>query len=1056
MARFFLDRPVFAIVISLFLVLSGVLVMRGLPVSEYPEIAPPTVQVETAYPGANSEVVTDSVASPLDSQINGVTDMRYIKSVSGDDGSAKITVTFQLERNVDIAAVETQNRVSQVLPRLPSEVNDIGVSVAKASPDILMFVILYSPDDSVDRLFLDNYLYNYWVDPLKRVSGVGDMLVFGAEFGMRVWLRPDRMASLGLTATDIVAAVSEQNKQAAAGQVGQPPADSDSGFQYSMRLQGRLVDAQEFENIIVRAKADGSFIRLKDVARVELGAKSYNRYGNYNQHEGSAFGVFLSPGANAMGTAELIKQEMERLSQNFPEGIEYAITYDTSKFVEQSIEEVRQTFFEALALVIFVVFLFLQNWRATIIPMLAVPVSLIATFISYELLGFSINTLSLFGMVLAIGIVVDDAIVVVEAVEHKMEHEGLNAYEATKAAMQEVSGPVVAMALVLAAVFVPMAFVPGVTGQLYKQFAVTIAVSTLFSALVALTLSPVMCASMLRAKDPEQMANPGLLQRFFNAFNAGFERFTGGYLKLTSRGVHALKRVVLFLIIFVIGIYALFQHTPTGFVPDEDKGGFFVQTILPEAASTERTEAVNKELAIKLRDLPGVRGVMDIVGYDLISGVAAPNAGLLVMELEDWAERTTPDTQLGALIGQAQAIGNATREAVVLAFNAPALPGYGAVSGFSMMLQAQSGQSPTDLADVTQQFINAATARPEIGRISTTFAAATPNYELKVDRDKIKALGIPISDVFGTLQVFLGSLEVNDFTKFGKNYRVTLMADADFRRNVKTLSQLFVRNAAGEMVPLDTVVSVKPSTAPRFVMRYNLFPAAEITGAPAPGYSSGDALQALREVATEELPMGYGYEWSGQTLEEVSTGGAAAFVLALSIVVVFLFLAALYESWSVPIAVLLAVPFGVMGALLGINANAMDFNVYGQIGLVALVGLSAKNAILIVEYAKLNRERGMSIVDAALGAARLRLRPILMTSFAFILGVVPLMIATGAGSASKNSVGTVVFSGMLMATLMGVFFVPAFYVLIQSLKERFSRNKGTEGQNEQDTKGQEA
>lgn len=1042
MARFFLDRPVFAVVISLFLVLAGGLTMLQLPVAEYPEIAPPTVKVRTVYPGANAEIVTDSVVSPIDSQINGVTDMRYVKAVAGDDGSASITVTFALDRDVDIAAVETQNRVSQVSSRLPSEVNDIGVTVAKASPDILMFVSLFSRDNSVDRLFLDNYLFNYWVDSIKRVEGVGDIKVFGSEFGMRVWLRPDRMAALNMTPSDVVAAIREQNKQAAAGKVGQTPSSSKSGFQYSLRLQGRLADVNEFENIILRANGDGTYTRLKDIARIELGAKDYGFEAEYNQHPSSAFSIYLSPGANAMGTAEKVKEEMEKLSKSFPSGIEYSVVYDTSKFVEESIKEVLHTFLEALVLVILVVFVFLQSWRATIIPIVAVPVSLVATFIVYQMLGFSINTLSLFGMILAIGIVVDDAIVVVEAVEHKMEKEGLSPFEATRQAMSEVSGALFAMALVLSAVFIPMAFVPGVTGQLYKQFALTIAVSTMFSAVVALTLSPVMCSSLLKEKKED--SSGGLLARFFSRFNLAFERLTNSYLKVTAIGVVGLKRVVVFMLLFVIAIYAAFRATPTGFVPDEDKGGFFVQALLPEAASTERTSAVVEKLSRQLQALPGVKGVLGIAGFDLVSGVAASNGGLLVLELEEWADRQQANEQLQSLLQQAQHIGNTTPEALVFAFNAPALPGYGAVSGFSMMLQAQSGQSPSELAAVTREFIGAASARPEVGRITTTFAAATPNYELTVDREKIRSLGIPISEVFNTLQVFLGSLQVNDFTLFGRNYRVSLQADTTFREDIKTLSQLYVRNAGGEMVPLDTLVSVKPSSGPRFVMRYNLFPAAEITGSPAPGYSSGDVLAALEETAAQVLPGGYGYEWSGQTLEEVETGGAAAFVLALSIIVVFLFLAALYESWSVPVSVLLAIPFGILGALGGIFLAGLDFNVYGQIGLVTLVGLSAKNAILIVEYAKLNYEKGLSLVDAALEAAKLRLRPILMTSFAFILGVVPLMTASGAGSASKESVGTVVFSGMLVATVLGVIFVPAFYVLVQTLTERFVAKKNAE------------
>ncbi len=1034
MAHFFLNRPVFAIVISLFLILAGSLTMLRLPVAEYPEISPPTVKVNTTYPGANSIVVTKSTITPMDSQINGVTDMRYVKSIAADDGTAQITVTFLLERDVDIAAVETQNRVSQVMPRLPDEVKDIGVTVAKSSPDVLMFVTLYSPTDSFDQLFLDNYLYNYWVDPIKRVQGVGDLTVFGSEFGMRIWLRPHRMAQLGLSVNDIVAAIKEQNKQAAAGKVGQRPAKTDSGFEYSLSVQGRLVTVEQFENIILRAEDDGSLLRVKDVARVELGAKTYDTSGKYNGHSSATFGVYLSPGANSMATAAGVHKKMEELAKSFPGGLTYEVVYDTSRFVKQSIEEVLHTFFEALLLVLIVVFLFLQSWRATIIPMLAVPVSLIATFIIYQVLGFSINTLSLFGMILAIGIVVDDAIVVVEAVEHKITHLGMSAMEGTREAMSEVSGPVVAIALVLSSVFVPMAFVPGVTGQLYKQFALTIAISTMFSAFVALTLTPVLCASMLRPKTDDD----GPLQRFFTKFNNGFDRMNKRYVNLTEKGVRNLKRVMLFFSLFVIALYFVFTVTPTGFVPDEDKGGYFVQVLLPEASKTARTTAVVDKLSEEFQKLPGVKGVVGVTGYDLISSVNAPSAGLLIVELEDWAKRTKPDQQVKALIEKSNQIGFETKEAIAFAFNTPPLPGYGNVSGFSMMLQAQNGQTPTDLADVTQQFIAEAKKRPEIGRVDTTFAANTPNYDLEVDREKVKTLNIPINDLFTTLQVFLGSLQVNDFTLFGKNYRVSVQAEAEYRRNIHVLSQLFVRNLDGEMVPLDTVITAKPSTAPRFVMRYNLFPTAELTGSAAPGYSSGEALQALRETAAKVLPEGYGYQWSGQTLEEVETGDAAFFVLLLSVVCAFLFLAALYESWAVPISVLLVIPFGIMGALAGIHLASLDFNVYGQIGLVTLIGLSAKNAILIVEYAELNRKQGKPLIEAALEAAKLRLRPILMTSFAFILGVVPLMIATGAGSASKESVGTVVFSGMLAATMMGVFFVPAFYVLIRGLADRVS------------------
>jgi len=1027
MARFFIDRPIFAIVISLLLVLAGVLSLLGLPIAQYPEITPPTVKVSAVYPGANAETVNQAVSTPLDSQINGVSDMRYIKSVSGDDGSSAVTVTFKLERDADIAAVETQNRVSQVLPRLPTEVNDIGVSVTKASPDTLLYLAVSSPDDRYSREFLSNYVYSFLLDPLKRTVGVGDVKVFGAEYGMRIWLQPDRLVNLQLTPADVIRAVQEQNRQVAAGRVGQPPGGMDSGFTFSLRANARLVDAEEFANIILRARPDGSFVRLGDVARIELGSKDYGFSGKLDGHEAAVLGISLSPGANALETAAAAKTLLTELASGFPPGLDYTIVYDNSLFVEASIEEVLHTFFEALLLVLIVVFVFLQNWRATLIPMIAVPVSLLATFISYQFLGFSINTLSLFALVLAIGIVVDDAIVVVEAVEHKMTG-GMGVREATRSAMDEVTGPIVATSLVLSAIFVPMALVPGVVGQLYKQFAITIAVSVAFSTLVALTLTPALCAKMLR---PAHAGDTGMLGRAFAAFNRGFERITGGYVQLAAVGTGAPKRALLALLIIVIALVALMRVTPTGFVPDEDVGAFFAAVALPESATLARTDVVVANYQQDLRAMPGVESVLSISGFDVISGTATANAALMIIKLHPWEQRVEVEQQAPALIRHASLLGMRHPQANIFAFNPPALPGFGAVSGFSMMLQARAGQAPDELAAMSAQFIKAAQAREEIGRISTSFTTATPNYAITVDREKAKKLGVPISDVYATMQAMLGSIQVNDFTRFGKNYRVILQADGPYRATIDALSQLYVRNEQGEMVPLNTLVTATPDTGPRFMLRYNLFPAAELSGTPAPGYSSGQAMAALVEVAAEVLPADFGFEWSGQSLEESEAGNTATLVLLLSAVVVFLLLAALYESWSVPLAVIMAVPFGILGAFLAVLIRELNFDVYGQIGLVTLVGLGAKNAILIVEFAKLFHEQGKSAVEAALEAARLRLRPIIMTSFAFILGVVPLVIASGAGAASKQAVGTAVFGGMLAATLLAVFFVPAFFVLVQ-------------------------
>ncbi len=1037
MARFFIDRPVFAIVISLFLLLVGTISLFSLPVGEFPEIALPTVQVRAGYIGASSDVVEEAVTAPLDRQINGVTDMLYVNAVSGDDGSSSITVTFALERDPDLAAVEVQNRVSQATATLPQEVINAGVTVRKQSPDTLMFLMLHATDESLDPLFVNNYAYVYIVDPLKRVKGIGDVQVYGSEYGMRIWLRPDRLASLRLTASDVARAIQEQNVQAPAGQVGQPPAGANQSFQYSLRVRGRLVEPEEFADIIVGSRPDGSFIRVRDVGRVELGGKDYNYRTRFRGQAAAMMAISLAPGANAMETSALVEAQLESLKRAFPAGLDYKVMYDSSDFVNASIEEVVHTFFEALVLVLVVVYLFLQSWRATLIPMLAVPVSLIATFAAYQALGFSINTLSLFGMVLAIGIVVDDAIVVVEAVEQNMHAHKLTPKEATRKAMSEVQGPVIAIALVLSAVFVPMAFIPGVTGQLYKQFALTIAVATLFSALVALTLTPALCAILLRPQANHEEARGGPMRRFFHKFNHGFDRLNQSYGRAAGVGARRLLIVVVTLAVVVIAIGGMLRITPTGFVPDEDKGAVLMQVILPEAASQQRTTRVLEEIEKIVYAQPGVDAMAAVAGVDIISGTAASNCALIVVRLKPWGERTTRDQHASAIIGALMMKTANIPEAFVLAFNPPALPGFGAVSGFSAMLEARGNQTPQELAQMTQQLIAAASQDPAIGRVATTFSAATPNYQLRVDREKVKKLGVPVNDVFTTLQTFMGGYQVNEFTAFGRNYKVTIQADTSFRTEVRDIAQLFVRNAQGDMVPLDAVTTPSPSTGSRFMQRYNLYRAAALNGAPAEGASSGEALAAIERAAVNVLPADYAIEWTGQSLQEKLAGNTAVLVMGLSIVVVFLFLAALYESWTVPFAVLLATPFGFLGALIALKLSGIPFNVYGQIGLVTLIGLSAKNAILIVEFAKLNREAGKPLIESALEAARLRLRPILMTSFAFILGVVPLAIASGAGAASKHSVGIAVFGGMIAATLLTTLAVPAFYVMIQGLAEKF-------------------
>lgn len=1040
MGRYFIARPVFAIVISLFLVLAGVLTALRLPVAQFPEIALPTVRVTAAYAGASADVVEEAVTTPLDLQINGVTDMLYVNSTSGSDGSASITVTFALDRDPDLAAVEVQNRVSAASSNLPPEVLSLGVATAKQSPDTLMFLAFSSPKGTYDTLFLANYVNLYVADSLKRVSGVGNVQVFGSDFGMRIWLKPDVMARLGLTTTDVIAAVREQNVQAPAGQVGQPPAPPGLSFQYSVRVRGRLIEASEFENIVLRAEPGGSFVRIRDVARVELGARSYDQSAKYQGRDATVAALSLAPGANALETGTLVRAELERIRGQFPTDLTYDVVADTNEFVTASIAGVMRTFVEAMVLVLLVVFVFLQTWRATLIPMLAVPVSLVATFIAYSALGFSINTLSLFGMILAIGIVVDDAIIVVEAAEHAMRTKGLDAREATGVAMDQVSGPVVAIALVLAAVFVPMAFIPGITGQLYKQFALTVAVSVMFSAVVALTLTPALCAMMLKGghHGDGAEARPGPLRRYFAAFDRWFDRGVERYGNGVSRFVARRTLMVALLGAVSLAVFGLFRILPTGFVPEEDQGYMLAQVTLPEAAAQERTVRTADQVTALLRELPAVESAMSIVGFDMLSGTVASNAAFVVARLKPWSERATADLQVAGVMRSFSQRAAGIPEAIVMPFNPPPLPGLGTTGGFSLMLESLAAAPAQELMATSQDLIAAARKRPEIGTVYTTFSAATPAYRLDVDREKAKRLGVPVSDVFNTLQVYLGGVPVNDFTRFGRNYKVTLQAEADYRESIGAMRLLFVRGADGNMVPLDTLVRPGSITAARYLQRYNLYRAVQVNGSAAPGYSSGQAIRAMEEVARATLPAGYGYEWTGQTRQEIAAGASGMAVIALSLVVTFLFLAALYESWAVPFAVLLSVPFGILGALAIVLLRGLDFNVYAQIGMVTLMGLSAKNAILIVEYAKTNRESGMPLTDAAVAAAKVRLRPIVMTSLAFILGIVPLAIATGAGAASKIAVGTAVLGGMTVATLTAIFTVPALYVIIQGLAERVS------------------
>ena len=1037
MAKFFIYRPVFAIVTAIVLTLCGIIAGISLPIAQYPQITLPTIRVSAVYPGASAEVVEQAIAQPIEEQVNGVEGMLYMSSSSSGNGGYNLDITFGLENNADIAAVQVQNRSSQANARLPSEAISAGITTKKQTPDVLMYLALVSPNGTYDELFLANYATINVVEAIKRIKGVGNVSLFGAEFGMRLWLRPDRMASLGVTPSDIYRAIQEQNAQAPAGQVGQMPAPKTQQFQYGVEVRGRLSEVSEFEEIIVRAKPDGSFVRVRDVARVELGAKDYVFQSRLNGQPAAAFSINLTPDASALETAGLINAELKSLATSFPADLSYDVVLDNTVFVKASLNEVVHTFFEALLLVLVVVFLFLQNWRATVIPMLAVPVSLVGTFAAFTLLGFTINTLTLFGMVLAIGIVVDDAIVVVEAVEHHMEHSGLNARDATLRAMEEVSGPVVAIALILAAVFVPVAFLGGISGVMYKQFAITVAVSTVLSAFVALSLTPALCALMLKPKDKNQ--RPGLAGRFFGGFNRVFERLTDSYGRKVQTLIRRSLLSLLMLGILIFAAFGLMNKVPGGFVPSEDQGYFLGSVQLPAAASLNRTEIVTTKVDAILKSHEAVDKRLIINGYNILNGAPQSDSALFVATLKPWAERSTDSLKtviMGTYLQAAK-----LPEAIILAFNPPPIPGLGSTGGFSFKLQDRSGGTPQELAKVADDFMAAARQRPEIGSIYSKFNPRTPAYRLAVDREKAKKLGVPISDVTNALQTFLGGLNVNDFSRFGRTYKVTMQAEPEYRSDIQGIGLFHVRNGDNQMIPLSTLVTPMPTSAPTVLERYNLYRTAELGGNPGAGYSSGDAIAAMEDVAATTLPAGYGFEWSGISRQEKESAGKAPIVFGLAIVFVFLFLAALYESWAVPFAVLFAVPLGVFGAMLGLWLTGLTNNIYAQIGLILLIGLAAKNAILIVEFAKMKREEGEDAVSAAIAAAKLRLRPIIMTSFAFILGVVPLIIASGAGAAARVSMGITVFAGMLAATLLAIFMVPVLFVAVDRVVARFSKKK---------------
>lgn len=1030
-ADVFIKRPVTAIVISIVVVAVGLIALTTLPVAQYPNITPPTVTISGVYTGADAQTVEQTTTTAIETQVNGTPGMAYMTSNSTSDGRANINVTYDVGTNIDIATLDVQNRVSVAQPALPDIVKRLGLTTKKSNPTIMMVVALYSPNGTKDATFLGNYCNIYLRDALLRVKGVGDIVSFGDDFGMRIWLDPDKLANLSMSVNDVLGALQEQNLQVAAGSIGGSPQKISQTFEYSVFTNSRLNKKEEFEKIIVRSNPQtGAITYLKDVARIELGKFSYDNHAYVNGKTAAFMLVFLAPGANALQTYQGVNHAVEELKKGFPKDIDYLVPYETVSVVSASISEVIKTLGAALILVIIVVFLFLQSWRATLIPVLAIPVSLIGTFAFFVPLGFSINTLTLFGMILAIGIVVDDAIVVVEAVKHFIDEEGLSPKEATARAMQSISGPVIAIALILAAVFVPVAFVPGIMGRLYQQFAITIAISVIISAFVALSLTPALCTLLLKSHDPN--AKRGFADRFFDAFNLWFGKLTNSYTKSVSGWIKRTPYVIIMMVCLFVGLFFLFKAKPTGFLPEEDQGYMFVAYEMPEGTSASRNIAVLHQMIDSINTLKSVRYTGAIAGFNAVSSSNKSNVGTVFILFKPWDDRKSKSEQLNAIVHQAQDKLSAIKEINVYAIAPPAISGVGNTGGFTFELQKR--QSTDDLKafeKVSNDFQAELRKHPEIGRVYSFYNARTPAYKVDVDRDQVKKMGVNIADVYNTLSTLLGSTYVNDFNIYGRNFRVVAQADTLFRGDLEAVNKYYVRNSQGNMIPLSALVHTKIIEQAALISHYNIFQSIEIDGEPGEGYSSGQALAVLKEVADKSLPEGYGYEFSGLSREELNAGSKSLYIFALSVGFVFLFLAALYESWSVPFSVLLAVPIGAFGSILTLTlVPGMSNNVYAQIGLITLIGLAAKNAILIVEYAKERVDEGGDILQSTLEAVRLRLRPIIMTSMAFMFGVLPLAFASGAGAGARQTIGWTVFGGMLAATLLGIFVVPVLYVRI--------------------------
>lgn len=1023
-SKFFINRPIFSTVISLLILLAGIISITQLPIEQYPDLTPPSVQVSAQYPGASPEVIADTVAAPIEQQVNGVEDMLYMNSTSSANGDMNLMVYFEVGTDPDQAMINVNNRVQAATTTLPEDVRRYGVTVQKRSSAILQLITMFSPSGVYDTTYIGNYALVNVVDDLKRINGVGDAQVMSAnDYSIRIWLKPDVMSQLGVSVSDVMAAVQAQNTQRAAGKIGQPPLLHSVDRMYSIIAPGRLQEPEEFEEIILRANPDGTSLRLKDVARVELGSQTYEFSGKYNNQPAVPIGVFLSPGANAVATAEAVKKRMEELSQNFPGGIEYKVAYDTTLFVNASIEEVIHTLIEAMILVFLVMYLFLHDWRATLIPCLAVPVSIVGAFAGMLLLGFSINTLTLFGLVLAIGIVVDDAIVVIENVERIMHDEHLPVKEATIKAMDEVTGPVVAIVLVLCSVFVPVAFMGGFTGVMYQQFAITIAVSVVISGLVALTLTPALCALLLKDMKPRTSG-------FFFKFDQWFAKVTNTYTGWAGFFIRRIPAAVLALLLIWGGAVGLFKIVPSSLLPDEDQGMLIVATMLDPATSLSTSQKVAQQLEEIILEQPAVKEELTFAGYDILSSTMKSSSIASFISLIPWKERKTQELSSFGVVSAIGKLGAGITGALVMPFNPPPIMGMSTTGGLEGYVQNRSGQGSDALEAKVNEFIAAAQKRPELTGVSTTFSSATPQYKLTVDEIKAMAMNVSLSELYTTIQGTFGTAYVNDFTKYSRSFRVMVQADGDYRARPEQLGDIYVRSNTGAMVPLSAFITLTPILGPDMVERFNAFPAAKVMATPSDGYSSGQAIAAMEQVARETLGEEFTLSWTGTTYQETISGSSSAIALMLGILVVFLILAAQYERWGLPLAVILAVPFGMFGALLGTYMRGLSNDIYFQIALVALVGLAAKNAILLVEFAVLVKEQGATAYEAALQSVKLRFRPIVMTSLAFILGCVPLAVSSGAGAASRHSIGTAVVFGMLAATAIAPLFIPLFFYLI--------------------------